>query len=264
MLKNFIYLNEPALDSYLSSLEDGLRGAVQAKSASSSSISGKAGVGGVGVGGDRDTQSEETISRDDTASARFERLQALARQDAERVGWIDVVNPDTDLAGVGIGALVEIECEIFIPEMIKALSPAGGLAKAIDQVQALAPLASLIGSDMTGLPPAGQLDAMKGFANTLGSDAAVVGERDDTDWRVAGKLLDSYLSGDVEGYARIVGKVSAVLRTGSWKPLLALPGMNLMGRDKRREMERKGPDEGQEDSWLQGPAIMVDVLAIYR
>lgn len=117
---------------------------------------------------------------------------------------------------------------------------------------------------MTGLPPTGQLDAMKGLANTLGGDAVVVGERDDSDWRVAGRLLDQYLFGDVEGYARVVGKVSTVLRPGSWKPLLALPGMNLMGRDKRREMERKGPDEGQEDSWVKGPAIMLDVLAIYR
>ena len=264
MLKHFIYLNEPALDSYLSSLEDGLRGAVQEKSGSSSSVSGKAGVGGVGVGGDRDSQREETVSRNDTASARFERLQRLARQEAESVGWVDVVAPDTDLAGIGIGAIVEIECEIFIPEMIKALSPTGGLVKAIDQVQALAPLASLFGSDITGLPPTGQMDAMKGLANTLDGDAVVVGERDDSDWRVAGKLLDQYLSGEVEGYARLVGKVSTVLRPGSWKPLLARPGMNLMGRDKRREMERKGPDEGQEDSWVKGPAIMIDVLAIYR
>lgn len=264
MLKNFIYLNEPDLDSYLSALEDGLRGSVQAKTAKSSSVSGKIGVAGIGAGGDQERQQEETTSRTDTASARFERLQRLARSDVDASGWIDVVDPDTDLKGIGIGALIELECEVFIPETIKALSPSGGLAQAISQVQALAPLAAMLGKDMSALPPSGQLDAVKDFANNLGSDAVLVGEPNESDWRVAGKLLDPYLHGEVEGYARVVGKVSAVLGTGAWKPLLALPGMNLLSRDKRREMERKGPSEGQEQNWLEGPAIMLDVLAIYR
>lgn len=125
MLKNFIYLNEPALDSYLSALEDGLRGSVQAKTAKSSSISGKAGVAGVGVGGDHERQQEETTSRTDTAAARFERLQKLALEDVEASGWVDVVDPDTDLNGLGTGALIEIECEIYVPEIVKALSLAG-------------------------------------------------------------------------------------------------------------------------------------------
>lgn len=264
MLKNFIYLNEPALDGYLSSLEDGLRGLVEAKIAKSSSVSGKAGVAGVGVGGDHERQQEETTSRTDTASARFERLQRLAREDPEASGWVDVVDPDTDLKDIGIGAIVELECEIFIPEAIKAMSPNGGIAQAIDQLQALAPFASMLGLDMSGVPAADQLNGVKGFASTLGGDAVVVGEPNESDFRIAGKLLDAYLRGEVEGYARVVGKVSAVLGKGAWKPLLALPGMNLLSRDKRREMERKGPDEGQEGSWLQGPAIMIDVLAIYR
>lgn len=264
MLKNFIYLNEPALDSYLSALEDGLRGSVQAKTAKSSSISGKAGVAGVGVGGDHERQQEETTSRTDTAAARFERLQKLALEDVEASGWVDVVDPDTDLNGLGTGALIEIECEIYVPEIVKALSPSGGLAKAIGQIEAFAQIAPAFGTELTGMPGQGQLDAMKSVAGLLGGDAMFVGEPNDTDWHVAGKLLDSYLQGEVEGYAKVVGKVSTQWGTGQWKPLLALPGMNLLSRDKRREMERKGPNEGQEQNWLEGPAIMLDVLAIYR
>jgi hypothetical protein len=264
VLKTFLYLNEPVLDGYLSALEDGLRASVQAKTATTSSISGKVGVGGVGAGGDRESQKEETTSRTDTASARFERLQKLAKNDVEASGWIDVIHPDTDLKGIGIGALIELECEIYIPEILKALAPNNGLAQAIEMMQALSPFAASLGGDMSSLPDAGQLDAVKGFANTLGGAAVLVGEPDDTEWRVAGKLVDAHLRGEIEGHARVVGKVSAVLADGAWKPLLALPGMNLLSRDKRREMERKGPDEGQEDNWLQGPAIMLDVLAVYR
>lgn len=264
MLKNFIYLNEPALDSYLSALEDGLRGSVEAKTAKSSSVSGKAGIAGVGVAGDHERQDEETTSRVDTAAARFERLQKLARKDVEASGWVDVVDPDADLTGIGTGALIELECEIYVPEIVKALSPSGGLARAIGQLESLAQLAPAFGSDLTGMPAQSQLDAMKGLSSALGTDAMFVGEPNDTDWHVAGKLLDAYLNGEVEGYARVVGKVSTQWGNGQWKPLLALPGMNLLSRDKRREMERTGPDQGQEQNWLEGPAIMLDVLAIYR
>lgn len=264
MLKNFIYLNSPTLDSYLSSLEDGLRGSVQEKKSTTGSVTGKGGVSLANIQGEKAHEDEHTTSKSDTPSARFERLQALARGDLEVSGWIDIVDPETDFEGIGIGALIEIECEIYIPEMIKALSPSGGLARAIDQLQALAPIAAQLGSDVSGMPAAGQLEAVKSFAHNLGGDAVLVGEPNDSDWRIAGKLLDGYLTGEVEGYARVVGKVSSVLKRDSWKPLMALPGMNLMSRDKRREMERKGPDQGQEGNWLQGPAIMLDVLAIYR
>jgi hypothetical protein len=264
MLKNFIYLNEPALDNYLSALEDGLRGSVEARTAKTSSVSGKLGVTGAGIGGDHERQQEETTSRTDTASARFERLQRLAREDVEASGWVDVVDPETDLSGLGTGALIELECEVFVPEIIKMLSPGGGLARAVDQIQSLAQIAPAFGSPLIGMPEQGQLDAMKGFASALGGDAVFVGEPDGTDRRVAGKLLDQYLKVEVEGFARVVGKVSAQWGKGQWKPLLSLPGMNLQSREQRRAMERKGPDEGQEQNWLEGPAIMLDVLAIYR
>lgn len=264
MLKNFIYLNEQALDSYLGGLEDGLRSSVAEKSATAGSMSGGGDAKLVRLEGEKSHAEEATTSRTDTPSARFERLQRLALADVEASGWVQVVNPQDDLVNIGIGALVDIECEIYEPEMMKALSKKGGIAEVIDQMQALAPLASMMGKDMAGLPPSNQLDAIKGFANALGGDAFMIGEPNEGEWRVAGKLVDSYLHGEIEGYARVVGKVSTVIPTGSQKPLLALPGMNLMSREKRREMERQGPSEGQEGNWLAGPALMLEVLAIYR
>ena len=56
----------------------------------------------------------------------------------------------------------------------------------------------------------------------------------------------------------------AVWQAGQWKPLLSLPGMNVLPREQRRKMEREGPESGQEASWLEGPAVMLDLLAIYR
>jgi hypothetical protein len=264
MLKNFIYLNEQALDSYLSALEDGLRGSVEAKKSKSDSLGGKAGLAVANVQGGKGRAEEETTSRTDTASAKFDRLQKLAMEDPESSGWVEVVDPESDLNGLGTGALVEVECEIYVPEIVKALSPSGGLAHAIGQLEAFAKLAPAFGTELSNMPAQGQMDALKGLTGALGADLMFVGEPSDTDRHITGKLLDAYLHGDVEGYARVVGKVSTQWSKGQWKPLLALPGANLLSREKRREMEREGPAEGQEQNWLEGPALMLDVLAIYR
>lgn len=114
---------------------------------------------------------------------------------------MDVVNPDADFRGLGTSALVELECEIYAPENVKTPSPSGGLAKAIGQLESIAKLAPAFGSAISGLPAKGQSEAMKGLAGSLGGDAMFVGEPSDWGWHVAGKLLDQYLNGDVEGFA---------------------------------------------------------------
>jgi hypothetical protein len=264
MLKNFLYLNSPALDSYLSALEDGLRGPVEARKSTSGSLSGKVGLSVANAGGERGHQEEEAATRADTASARFERLQKLARQDTESSGWVDVLDAENDLKDLLTGALIEVECEVYIPEIVKALSPSGGLTQAIEQIEALAKVAPALGTRLEGMPDQGQLDALKSIGGALGAYATFVGEIVDADFHVAGRLLDEFVKGEIEGFARVVGKVSTRWGTGQWKPLLALPGATLMSREQRRELERKGPDAGQEASWLEGPALMLDVLAIYR
>ena len=40
--------------------------------------------------------------------------------------------------------------------------------------------------------------------------------------------------------------------------------MNLVPREERRKMERQAPAPGKESEYLSGPALMLDILAIYR
>jgi hypothetical protein len=263
MLKNFLYLNQDSLAAYLSGLEGGLRSATEQSSSTSVGIGGGVDAKILSGKANRTRQDATTLSLDDTAYARFERLEELATNDAERAGWINVLVPDSDLDGVGIGALIDIECEVYVPDLVKALSPAGGLTEALDMLDTLRPMAGVLGLDMPGLPEASQLSAMRSLTN-LGSDQILVGERDDTPWRIAGKLLGSHLRGEIEGVARVVGKVAATWAPGQWKPLLSLPGMNLIPRDQRRKLEREAPSPDQAGNYLEGPAIMLDLLAVYR
>jgi len=272
MLKNFIYLNQPTLDSYLSALEDGSRTKVESQKSTNEAVSGGAGIKvpvvdlKLGVDAEHGTGSSETTSRIDTPEARFERLLKLAHADADASDWIEAINPDTDLSAARIGTMVELECEVYIPDMIKMLSPGGGIGELVNTIESFAKIAPAFGTNIANMPSSDQLGAVKSAVGLLGSDSAFVGEPTggDSDWKVSGKLLHQHVRGEVEGYARVIGKVSAIVGTGKWVPLLAMPGMNALPREQRREMERKGPEAGQEQNWVKGPALLLDVLAIYR
>ncbi len=92
----------------------------------------------------------------------------------------------------------------------------------------------------------------------------MVGEDDDTEWRVAGRVLGEHLHGEIDGRARVIGKDEKVIRPGRWQPYLTFPGMKVLGREARRKMERQAPAAGDEGKYLGGPALMLDILAVYR
>lgn len=264
MLRNFLYLNVPALDGYLSSLEDGLRTVIEREETSTKDAGLEASVkvvsGKLGAG----TESVERTTGQDTPEARFERLLAYARADSEALGWIEVLDADTDLADVGFGALVEAEAEFFIPSIIRTLADSRGLQEAMDMFDALEPLADMFGLDMDGMPDKAQRDGMRSVVGAMKANLVAVGELDGSDWKVAGEVLSQHLRAEVEGPARFVGKVAKKISEGQGRHLMALPGTSLMPREARRELERKKPENADDESFLQGPALVLDLLAIWR
>ena len=160
--------------------------------------------------------------------------------------------------------MISVECELFVPEVVQALAKSGELSQALQMMQGMMPMAERLGLDTEGLPDADEMTALAGFVEGMNSSLLVVGEDDESDWRVAGHLLEDGLRSSVEGPARIVGKVSKVIPRGRWRPYLTFPGMNLGSREERRRMERQQPEPGKENEFLAGPALMLDVLAIYR
>ncbi|MCZ2403531.1 hypothetical protein IV498_10150 [Paenarthrobacter sp. Z7-10] len=265
MLQNFLYLNETTLNGYLSALEDGLRSAAEHRVTQTKSLSGKAGVAGFGAQGDTESDTEFSHSYSDTSEARFERFMSLSAANPERSGWIDIVNSDDDFPAASPGTILEFDCEIVVPPMIRALTSSGGIGQAMDMLKSMEPFMNTLQPGTTKLPPDEQIQAVSAMSSLMGDDLAVIGERDDTDWRIAGRLIASSIrDNELDGAARVVGKVSAVLRPREHKSLLALPGMNLMTREQRRAQAKSGPKPGDELNWLTGPAVMLDVLAVYR
>lgn len=177
---------------------------------------------------------------------------------------MDVSQPDVDLDGIGIGAMVSWECDLYVPDVIRALAKSGGSLPAIEMMQSLLPAARTLGLDTEGLPSDEEMRAAANFVSSLNASVVVVGEDDDTEWRVAGQLSPEFLHADIDDRARIVGKVAKIIPRGKWQPYLTFPGLNVIPRKQRRMMNQQPPEPGREDDFLAGPAVMLDILAIYR
>jgi hypothetical protein len=264
VLRRFLYLDTDALSDYVSALEGGLRdGVVRRQSA------GGKGRGGldarfIQAGGERTREEEETVTLNETPQSRFDRLVVLAEEDQELSGWVEVFDPDTDLPGIGVGAMLSLECEIYVPDAVKVLTGATELNDALAMLDGLMPVADTLGLDTSKMPSEDQIAAIRSVATNVSAGLVVVGEIDDSAFRIAGELKSNFVQGDLDGRVRLVGKVATQWPTGQWKPVLALPGSSLLPRQKRRELERTRPNPESQSQYLEGPALMLDVLAIYR
>jgi len=265
MLRNFLYINESALDGYLSSLEDGLRQNLDSKINTLVAADAKLKVPilDVGVGGNTSRQSEEATSRHDTSNARYERLRTLALADQVSSEWIIIKDPDSQLPELERGSMIEIDCDAYIPDSVRTLSSLGNIANFANQIGAISDLAGTLNIDTKGLPDSTQLDALS-RASSVSVENVVVGEVELSDtWRMKAKLDQRFLVSNIDGRVTIVGKLIEKWSSKEWRPLLELKGVSTIGRQQRRSLERTAPAPDQEGNWLEGPAFSLEVLAIY-
>lgn len=260
MLRNFIYLDEEQLNQYISQVEDGLRRSasrsVSADKNRSAEVNAKVAKFGLG-GHDGEAASWEYS---DDGPARFERLLALVEGDEDQFGWRDVQENSDALTGLRAGHVLAFAGEIYESDVSKISAPTGilsmiPLARAINRMQ---------GTEGSGLDQfdEGTLGAIETFGEAMRGKSVVQGDILETDWRFCALLPAALPS---EGDAYIVGKVSKVWGENQWRPLPGLPILSQLPREQRREMERKGPrDDKSKMMWLEGPAVELDLLAIYR
>lgn len=265
MLRNFLYINESALDGYLSSIEDGLRQSMDSKTSTSIGGDAKAKVPilDIGAGGSASRQSEEATSRSDTANARFERLRALALSDQASSNWIVIDDADRELPTIERGAMIEVDCEAYIPDNIRALLLLGNIATFANQVGAISDLATSLNLETNGLPDRSQVNALSNAPN-ISVEHVIVGEVEGSNtWHLKAKLNPSFLTSEIDGRVTIVGKMVEKWPEEEWRILLELRGVATVSRLQRRQLEHATPPAEQVDNWLQGPAFSLEVLAIY-
>jgi len=257
MLRNFLYLDESQLKQYISQVEDGLRRA-SSRSASldtEKKLALEAKIANFGIG--RTATDVESQDYDDDGPARFERLLSLVEGDSEQFGWFDLESVPEQRAQLKTGHIVEFAAEVY-PADVSQLSSPSGILGALPLVKAI--------SRLTGKPTGfeqfedGTLDAIAEFGAAMQGTTVILGDLDD-DSRFMAQIPDGAV---IDGTARVVGKVISTWAAGKWKPLPGLPVYSQLPRDERRKLERQGPPAGSEMMWLEGPAMQLNLLAVYQ
>lgn len=258
MLKSYLYINRRLLEQFISQVENGLRRTRETRQTNSTTKSGGVDFKVAKGSGTSESEGESTEHYDDTSEAQFERLLALIAGNEDQFGWLTVLQ-QSDLASVSKGNTIDVSADIFEPEINK-IAGRGGLMEALPLMRQLSALAD--NTDIPGIPAREQLDAIAAFGSAM--SIVVQGEVLDSDWGIVGTLTAEERLLELEGEARVIGKVTRVVAAGEKKPLPGLPIVSQMPRQQRRDFEAKGPSNPGDPLWFDGPAIELEVLAIYR
>jgi hypothetical protein len=157
--------------------------------------------------------------------------------------------------------MIRLDCELEVPPTVKLFANPEQTTAMFDMIEAIRPAAGLFGENLDDLPDESQVSAMRGVIGAMRSDLVVIGDQDLDGPSIAGKLNRDYIRDSPEGLVTAVGKVAKRWDEGTSHSLLALPGASLMTRRQRRERSR---DAESDEDVLCGPALTLDVLAIFR
>ena len=258
-----MYLDSTEVNNYLSMVEDGLLVERTETQNESKELNAKAGVSAVGAGGSKASNTEISRKTQDTAEARFKRLIAALRENPEDTGFVEVFDPESDFSDIETGAIVLWEVDVDIPPFLRMVASGGEGAALIELMQEFAPSAQKAGVEIQGIPDLEVLDGYVGMMRSMNLNSLCVGDDDDTDWAIAGAMHpDGIRELPDDSRALMLGKVKKRIKRGSHHHMMAVPGMGL-ARKKRRSLD-KTPQPGKEDQFLEGPLLMLDLIAVFR
>jgi hypothetical protein len=152
---------------------------------------------------------------------------------------------------------------VEVPPALKAIA-GGKITQTLETIDTLASVSTFLGIDTAKLPGKSEVGAIRKMYTGVEIPKLAVCYFDDSEWKLIATIKPEFERADVEGFGRVVGKVVSALPTGSTKPLLTMKGMSFLNRQQRRELERTTITDKNRDQFIEGPALVIDLLAIYR
>jgi hypothetical protein len=134
-------------------------------------------------------------------------------------------------------------------------------ARAASNKQAISPEDAEKLEQLTALGAVG-----KQLIDNAGLMPVVVCTDDATEWTLYGELDPDYLRADIKDERlTVVGKVKRIVPAGKWRRLITAPGIPFNALAKDFQVSGTGePPEENLDPFVRGPALQLDILAIYR
>jgi hypothetical protein len=282
MLLEFVYLNKPTLKGFAAQVDGGLIVETKTRTSRKGGFGANVGVRWLSAKAEGSGEKEQSMTYSDAREAQFQRLLFHAHNDPDALAWIDIMDPDIDFQSAQVGGIVSWECDVDIPNVSRLLAKDGSGAQVIELVDALAEGVADAGLkvgelDGGNLQPAQlaqlqmtrlQAQIAKRLIDRLNAKRAVTGGDNDTGWTVFGTLAGDHLNVDDIDAERliIVGKIKRVLQPGESRQILDVARLQqLMGNQlKSQKSAGEAPPPGKEHEYVQGPALELTILAIYR
>ena len=206
MSSHLLYAKSVLISSYIASAEGGLRESIASKTSHDSRVGASIGVKNlVNADAGKVKGYEDLTTIKDTDSSRLQRLIDAGRANPDQLGWVEVTQPEKDFRNIGLGAMIDWECEIYVPEFSSMIS----MHDQFDKFAQIIGPAKQLGLNLKGIPDQNELSNMAAVLKVFDSGTMVIGEVDDSEWKIAGRLDVNWISQDVEfdGFARIIAKV---------------------------------------------------------
>jgi hypothetical protein len=178
--------------------------------------------------------------------------------------------------------MISWECNVDIPNVSDLIARDGSGAQLIGLIDALLEGVADAGLKIGGvdggdLQPAElariqttrlQAQIAKRLLDRLNAKRVAIGGDADTDWTVFGTLAGEHLHVDDIDAERliIVGKVKRVISPGQSRQIVDVTRFRqLLGNQlEAQKSESDVPPPGNEHQYVQGPALELTILAIYR
>jgi hypothetical protein len=277
MLVRFVYLDEPTLADYAAQIDGGLIAETKTRQMKKRSTGGQLGTTTLGIKAEGGAENEHSRTYSDTPGAQFHRLLAAASANPEALAWTEVMQPAVDFENAQVGELIQWDCDVDIPDVSRLVARDGGVAKLLEFFPVLATAmaqAGRSGPDAETTPEpvstAQHLAAQSGVAKQLiegfNAKRMVVGEDSDIEWKVFGSLDGQHVRVDDISAERliVVGKVKRLLPRGESRRVVEFVGLPTQYLLPRPQEAGSGAQQNRWDQDIVGPALELDILAIYR
>jgi hypothetical protein len=263
ILRNFLFLNTATTEDYLAALEGyTLEGPIEQTEAETKG--GEVGVDKIIKAGKASGASTETKRRlAVTDASQFQRLYEIL-EEQELVQFLEAF--DEEIWGqIHKGEILEIEANIRLPQSFE-------LTQTIENFSPLLDIMTVLDQDPLSDPKTKMaFDGIRAVSKLSESKPIpLLFHADPEGFSFVGYLPRKFLRcepSELQGEATVFGKVQRILPKGkSLEVFSLLPDLsNLpnMNREKRRKMQRDMSKQGLSEV-VKGPAIIIDILAIYR
>lgn len=265
MLRSLVYLDTHLLQQLVDQIDGGSLTELSVEDSIQSSKSGGIDARLASGRSAKELCSKTTRQVASSPASQLNKLITHCKGNPKETGWVAVDEPAA-FGLLGRGQLVESIVDVSIPDAIKAIDRSDQFSPLFEGIEAFKDYIPDYNTDEIK-ETFRKVQTLQNMQQLLQGKLIIEAELSNgINAKYLGKLDKKYIFNidelENDGYT-IVGKVKETWKKGEWRQMLALPGMNFGNRETRRKMMNMRPAGESDPTYTEGPAALLQILAIY-